>query len=63
MQTRRGAAAFLADSSGKTEVVEPVLVHPEVVAELEEEIRVTVLHELGHYFGMDEDRLDDLGFS
>jgi predicted Zn-dependent protease with MMP-like domain len=31
--------------------------------ELEEEIRVTVLHELGHYFGMDEDRLDDLGFS
>lgn len=32
-------------------------------AELEEEIRVTVLHELGHYFGMDEDRLDDLGFS
>ena len=32
-------------------------------AELEEEIRITVLHELGHYFGMDEDRLDDLGFS
>ena len=32
-------------------------------AELEEEIRITVLLELGHYFGMDEDRLDDLGFS
>jgi predicted Zn-dependent protease with MMP-like domain len=32
-------------------------------AELEEEIRVTVLHELGHYFGLDEDRLDDLGYS
>jgi len=31
--------------------------------ELREEIRITVLHELGHYFGMDEDRLDDLGFS
>ena len=30
---------------------------------LQDEIRVTVLHELGHYFGMDEDRLDDLGFS
>ena len=31
-------------------------------AELEEEIRVTVLHELAHYFGIDEDRLDDLGY-
>jgi predicted Zn-dependent protease with MMP-like domain len=31
-------------------------------AELEEQIRVTVLHELGHYFGMDEDRIADLGY-
>src|SRR5581483_8271787 len=31
-------------------------------AELEEEIRVTVLHELAHYFGIDEDRLDELGY-
>ena len=31
--------------------------------ELEEEIRITVLHELGPYFGLDEDRLDDLGYS
>ena len=31
-------------------------------AELEEEIRITVLHELGHYFGMDEDQLYDLGY-
>jgi len=31
-------------------------------AELEEEIRVTVLHELAHYFGMDEDRIGDLGY-
>lgn len=30
--------------------------------ELEEEIRITVLHELAHYFGMDEDRLADLGY-
>jgi predicted Zn-dependent protease with MMP-like domain len=30
--------------------------------ELEEEIRVTVLHELGHYFGLDEDRLGELGY-
>jgi predicted Zn-dependent protease with MMP-like domain len=31
--------------------------------ELEREIRITVLHELAHYFGLDEDRLDQLGFS
>ena len=31
-------------------------------AELEHEIRVTVLHELAHYFGIDEDRLDELGY-
>jgi predicted Zn-dependent protease with MMP-like domain len=32
-------------------------------AELEKEIRITVLHELAHYFGIDEDRLQDLGYS
>lgn len=31
-------------------------------AELEEEIRITVLHELAHYFGIEEDRLSDLGY-
>ena len=31
-------------------------------AELEEEIRITVLHELAHYFGLDEDRIDELGY-
>jgi predicted Zn-dependent protease with MMP-like domain len=31
-------------------------------SELEREIRITVLHELGHYFGLDEDRLADLGY-
>ena len=31
--------------------------------ELEREIRITVLHELAHHFGLDEDRLDELGYS
>ena len=30
--------------------------------ELREEIRITVLHELGHYFGLDEDRIAELGY-
>jgi len=30
--------------------------------ELEHEIRVTVLHEIAHYFGIAEGRLDELGY-
>jgi predicted Zn-dependent protease with MMP-like domain len=30
--------------------------------ELREEIRVTVLHELAHYFGLDENRIAELGY-
>jgi predicted Zn-dependent protease with MMP-like domain len=30
--------------------------------ELREEIRITVLHELAHYFGLDEDRIADHGY-
>jgi predicted Zn-dependent protease with MMP-like domain len=30
--------------------------------QLEQEIRITVLHELGHYFGIGEDRLEELGY-
>ena len=30
--------------------------------ELEHEIRVTVLHELAHYFGIDEERIAELGY-
>ncbi len=29
---------------------------------LREEIRITVLHEIAHYFGLDEDRIADLGY-
>jgi predicted Zn-dependent protease with MMP-like domain len=32
-------------------------------SDLEREIRITVLHELAHYFGIDEDRLDELGYA
>ena len=30
--------------------------------ELRREIRITVLHELAHYFGLDEDRIAELGY-
>jgi predicted Zn-dependent protease with MMP-like domain len=25
-------------------------------------VRVTVVHEIGHHFGIDDDRLDELGY-
>lgn len=31
--------------------------------EVVEEVRITVLHEIGHFFGMDEDRLEELGYA
>jgi len=30
--------------------------------ELREQVRITLLHEIGHYFGLDEDRLAELGY-
>jgi predicted Zn-dependent protease with MMP-like domain len=30
-------------------------------AELEEEVRMTVIHELAHHLGIDDERLDELG--
>ena len=30
--------------------------------ELERQVRITVLHEIGHHFGLDEDDLDALGY-
>jgi predicted Zn-dependent protease with MMP-like domain len=30
--------------------------------ELEEQVRVTVVHEIAHYFGFDEERLEELGW-
>lgn len=33
------------------------------VEELRHEIRVTVIHEIAHYFGIAEERLDELGWA
>ncbi|MEY3027320.1 MAG: hypothetical protein RLZZ238_2217 [Planctomycetota bacterium] len=33
------------------------------VERIRKEIRITILHELGHHFGLDEDDLDDLGYA
>jgi predicted Zn-dependent protease with MMP-like domain len=36
---------------------------PQADEEVYEEIRITLLHEVGHHFGLDEDDLDELGYA
>ena len=41
---------------------EPLLADFPDPEKLREEIRLTVLHEIAHYFGMDEEEIEDLGY-
>ncbi|MCZ7648936.1 MAG: metallopeptidase family protein [Planctomycetota bacterium] len=41
---------------------EPLLADYPDEADLTHQIQVTVLHEIGHHFGLDEERLAELGF-
>ena len=41
----------------------PMVDHFRDPAVLRHQVRVTVLHELGHHMGLDEDRLDELGYA
>jgi len=41
----------------------PLLDMCEDEAELVDEIRITVVHEIAHHFGIDDDRLHDLGYA
>ena len=40
----------------------PMLDHCATEDEVVEQVRITVLHELGHHLGFDERRLDELGY-
>ena len=41
----------------------PLLEWAESEEEIIEEVRITILHEIGHFFGLDEDRLEELGYA
>lgn len=41
----------------------PLMEHCDSVDELRDEVRITVLHELGHHLGFDEDDLARLGIA
>ncbi len=40
----------------------PILRSCDSVEEVREEVLITVIHEVGHYYGIDEDRLHELGW-
>lgn len=40
----------------------PILAICDSEAEVVEEVRITVAHEIAHHFGIDDDRLHDLGY-
>ena len=41
---------------------EPMLAFCQCVEELEEEIAITVMHEVAHYLGLSDERLEELGY-
>lgn len=41
---------------------DPILAMCDSEAEVAEEVEITVVHEIAHYFGIDDDRLHDLGW-
>jgi len=41
----------------------PLLDFCDDVDQLVEEVRITVVHEVAHHFGIDDDRLHDLGYA
>lgn len=40
----------------------PLMEYCDTEEELIEQVRVTVMHEIGHYFGLDEEDLERLGY-
>lgn len=40
----------------------PLLREATSEADVVDQVRTTVLHEIGHFFGLDEDRLEELGY-
>lgn len=41
----------------------PLLAISDTRSELVEQVRITVMHEVAHHFGIDDDRLDELGYA
>lgn len=42
---------------------QPILARCESEAEVVQQVRITVIHEVGHHFGIDDERLRELGWA
>ena len=42
---------------------EPILAHADTEDQAREQVVTTVIHEVAHHFGIDDDRLDELGWA
>lgn len=42
---------------------EPLLANVETIDELRDEIHVTLVHEIGHYYGINDEQLHNLGWA
>jgi predicted Zn-dependent protease with MMP-like domain len=61
--TERTSAYVLAIPDRITIYRLPILAMCRSREEVRRQVRVTVVHEVGHHFGIDDDRLDDLGYA
>ncbi len=61
--TTAGAIPSLAHPPRITIYLHPMLEHFPQPDDLRHQVRVTVLHELGHHLGMGEERLEELGYA
>jgi predicted Zn-dependent protease with MMP-like domain len=59
--TERGSNYNLVGPDKISIYQEPIEEMCEDDEQIVEQVRKTVLHELGHYFGISDDRLDELG--
>lgn len=59
--TERGAAYGMVEPDRVTLFRLPILAVCRTVADVRDEVRQTVLHEFAHHFGIDDDRLEELG--
>lgn len=53
-------AGFLPDTI--TIYRDPILAHAADADQAREQVTITVVHEIAHHFGIDDDRLDELGW-
>lgn len=61
--TRRGPFSYSGYLPDKITIFRnPILRMCATEAEVVEQVRITVVHEVGHYFGIDDERLHELGY-